>query len=77
MSPPSPGVRSKPSIAYCLIHAGFLLRLLFNPEDGGDMFLPKGSCFEWIALLYISEDRILLLKLYSKNLYNTEFMFLL
>jgi hypothetical protein len=23
----------------CLIHAGFLLRLIFNPEDRGEMFL--------------------------------------
>jgi hypothetical protein len=25
--------------ACCLLHAGFLLGLLFYPEDGGDMFL--------------------------------------
>jgi hypothetical protein len=25
-------------IARCLLHAGFLLRLLFKPEDQGDMF---------------------------------------
>jgi hypothetical protein len=25
--------------ACCLLHAGFLLGLLFNPEDEGDMFL--------------------------------------
>jgi hypothetical protein len=24
--------------ATCLLHAGFLLRLLFNPVDGGDIF---------------------------------------
>jgi hypothetical protein len=27
------------STACCLLHAGFLLDLLFNPKDGGDMFL--------------------------------------
>jgi hypothetical protein len=26
-------------LACCLIHAGFLLVLFFDPEDGGDMFL--------------------------------------
>jgi hypothetical protein len=29
----------KLSYACCLFHAGFLLGLLFNPEDVGDMFL--------------------------------------
>jgi hypothetical protein len=24
-----------------LLHAGFLLGLFFDPEEGGDMFLPK------------------------------------
>jgi hypothetical protein len=24
---------------YCLFHAGFLLRLLLEPEDGGHMFI--------------------------------------
>jgi hypothetical protein len=27
--------------ACCLLHAGFLTGLLFNPEDGGYIFLPK------------------------------------
>jgi hypothetical protein len=29
----------KQSLASCLLHVGFLLVLLYNPEDGGDMFL--------------------------------------
>jgi hypothetical protein len=29
----------KTSFACCLLHAGYLLGLLFNTEDGGDMFL--------------------------------------
>jgi hypothetical protein len=31
-------MKSRALIVTCL-HAGFLLSLLFNPEDGGDMFL--------------------------------------
>jgi hypothetical protein len=27
------------STAYYLLHAGFLLVLFFDPEDGGDLFL--------------------------------------
>jgi hypothetical protein len=27
------------SSACCLLHAGFLLGLLYNTEDGGDVFL--------------------------------------
>jgi hypothetical protein len=29
--------------ACCLLRAGFLLGLLFNPEDGSDMFLQNIS----------------------------------
>jgi hypothetical protein len=32
-------VQSKHSFAYHLLHAGFLLGLLFNTDDKGDMFL--------------------------------------
>jgi hypothetical protein len=33
------GRRVKQSFARCLLHAGFFLGVLFNPEDGGYMFL--------------------------------------
>jgi hypothetical protein len=29
------------AFACSLLHAGFLLRLLFSPEDGGDIFFQK------------------------------------
>jgi hypothetical protein len=32
-------VERQPGSAYCLLHAGFLLELLFSLEDEGDMFL--------------------------------------
>jgi hypothetical protein len=37
MSLPYPWLHNKP--ACFLLHPGFLLGLLFSPEDGGDMFL--------------------------------------
>jgi hypothetical protein len=37
MLPPPSG--SKPSRAFNLLHAAFLLGLFFSHEDGGDMFL--------------------------------------
>jgi hypothetical protein len=33
-----------------LLHADFLLHLLFNPEDGGDMFLQNVG---WLSIGYI------------------------
>jgi hypothetical protein len=46
ISPPSSGITSKPSKKQAsrrqqseLLLAGFLLHLLFDPEDGGDVFL--------------------------------------
>jgi hypothetical protein len=47
MSPPSSGLKNKP--ACCLLHAGFLLDLLFCPEDGGYIFLQNiGFAFNWL-----------------------------
>jgi hypothetical protein len=39
MSPSTSGSKNKPSkkLATCL-HAGFLLGLFFDPEDGGDKY---------------------------------------
>jgi hypothetical protein len=39
MSPPE--LKSKENFAFCLLYAGFLLGLLFNSEDEGDIFLQK------------------------------------
>jgi hypothetical protein len=47
------------SSAFCLVHADFFLGTLFNPEDGGDMFLEKLVDFQWTTQLYIQEDRTL------------------
>jgi hypothetical protein len=49
MSPPYSGFNNKPgkkAVSFCacyLIHAGFLLGLFFDPEDGSDMFLRNVS----------------------------------
>jgi hypothetical protein len=39
-----------------LLHAGFLLGLLFYPEDRGDMFFQNVGLLQWTAWRYIPED---------------------
>jgi hypothetical protein len=46
----------KPRKTFCLLHAGFLLGLLSNPEDGGNMFLQNFSSLSPITQYYIAED---------------------
>jgi hypothetical protein len=43
--------------ASSLLHAFFLLYLLFNPEDRRDMFLQTLVDFQWTVWLYIPKDR--------------------
>jgi hypothetical protein len=43
MLPPSSGMKGKAIFTCCLLYAGFLLGLLFSPEDGGDMFPQKAG----------------------------------
>jgi hypothetical protein len=40
----------------CLFFASFLLGLLFDPEDGGDIVLRNVGLF-WRTRIYIPEDR--------------------
>jgi hypothetical protein len=44
------------SSACCLLYAGFLLGLLLDPENGGDMFSKMLDEFHQIALRYYPED---------------------
>jgi hypothetical protein len=41
MSPPSSGPKNKQSRFFYLLQYRFLLGLFFEPEERGDMFLPK------------------------------------
>jgi hypothetical protein len=43
--------------ACCLPHTGFLHSFLFNPEEGGDIFLRKLVDFHQTIWYYITEDR--------------------
>jgi hypothetical protein len=40
-----------------LLHAGLLLGLFVDPEDGDDVFLQNIGFFQQITLCYIPEDR--------------------
>jgi hypothetical protein len=57
MSPASSESNNKPSkeLATCF-HAGFLLNLFFDPEDGGNIFLKMSVDFQWTTSHYIPED---------------------
>jgi hypothetical protein len=45
-------------IATCF-HAGFLLGLFVDPENGSDVFFEKSVEFQWATRHYIPEDRTL------------------
>jgi hypothetical protein len=45
--------------ACCLLHAGFLLGIFCEHEDGGDMFLQKVNCSHQTTLCYSPEDATL------------------
>jgi hypothetical protein len=47
ISPPSLGAEEQAkqkSSNYCQLHSGLLVRLLFDPEDRGDIFVRKVCC---------------------------------
>jgi hypothetical protein len=45
--------------AVCLLHAGFFLGLLFNPDDADDMLPETTVEFQGATSRYISEDKTL------------------
>jgi hypothetical protein len=54
ISPPSSGSKNKPSNKW--LFDGFLLALLFDPEDGGDIYSETSFDFQRTIWHYISED---------------------
>jgi hypothetical protein len=52
-------VIDKQNSAFCMVHADFLLRIIFSSEDGGNMFLEKLVDFQLTTQCYTIEDRTL------------------
>jgi hypothetical protein len=50
---------SKQVFACCLLHVGHLFALLFDTEDGGDVFLRMSVDFHRATLRYNSADKTL------------------
>jgi hypothetical protein len=59
LSPFSGSKKQVASTACYLFHAGFLLGLLFDPENGGHMLLRNVGWFQRTTRRYVSEDRTL------------------
>jgi hypothetical protein len=55
-------MRVKYSSACCLLNAGFLLGLFFEPKHEGDMFLHMLFELQWTTLYYIPDDSSLNVK---------------
>jgi hypothetical protein len=52
--------------AWCLLHAGSMLGLLFNPEDEGVLSSGTLADFHWITQCCIPEDRTIHFKSFMK-----------